>query len=120
MAEPMPFLRCGSSGPFGIVVIHAGGAVDRHPDLLLPPALTLCHPPRWDPSLRSLWPGSGRPTSSSGRVQADLEAILGTKVDLVAASDPSPPSAPAPNVSSCRCDVPGPAASGRHPGSHPC
>jgi predicted nucleotidyltransferase len=35
-----------------------------------------------------------------GRVQADLEAILGAKVDLVPASDLKPPSAPAPNVTS--------------------
>jgi hypothetical protein len=36
----MPFLRFAVSGLFGIVV-RAGGAIDRHPDLLLSPVLTV-------------------------------------------------------------------------------
>jgi hypothetical protein len=35
------FLRFAICALFGIVVIRAGGAVDRHPDLLVPPALTV-------------------------------------------------------------------------------
>ena len=37
------FVRFAVCGLFGIVVIGAGGAIDRHPDLLLLPALTV-HP----------------------------------------------------------------------------
>ncbi len=40
---PVIFLGFAVSGLFGVVVIGAGGAVDRHPDLLLLPALTV-HP----------------------------------------------------------------------------
>ena len=40
-AVPVVFLRFAISGLFGIVVIGAGGAIDRHPDLLLLPALTV-------------------------------------------------------------------------------
>jgi hypothetical protein len=40
---PVIFLRFAVSGLFGIVVMRAGGAIDRHPDLLLLPAFTV-HP----------------------------------------------------------------------------
>ena len=40
---PVTILRFAVSGLFGIVVIRAGGTIDRHPDLLLLPAFTV-HP----------------------------------------------------------------------------
>ncbi len=40
-ARPASFLRFAISGLSGIVVIRPGGAIDRHPDLLVLPALTV-------------------------------------------------------------------------------
>ena len=47
---PVNFLRFAISGLFGIVVMRAGRAVDRHPDLLLLPALTV-HPATAHPKI---------------------------------------------------------------------
>jgi hypothetical protein len=52
------FLRFAICALFGIVVIRAGGAVDRHPDLLVPPALTVMIDLD-DPAVRWLPPQAG-------------------------------------------------------------
>ncbi len=60
-AVPASFLRFAISGLSGIVVIRAGGAIDRHPDLLLLPALTV-------------HPATARPEISWDRIRALAEA----------------------------------------------
>ncbi len=47
---PVSFVRFAVCGLFGVVVIGAGGAVDRHPDLLLLPAFTV-HPATAQPKI---------------------------------------------------------------------
>src|ERR1017187_1629632 len=57
------FLRFAICALFGIVVIRAGGAVDRHPDLLVPPVLIVMVDLD-DPAVR--WLPPGRATSRCG------------------------------------------------------